>query len=293
MRSALVVGTDGLIGRALALRLKGFGVKVVPSSRRTQLPGELHIDLAKPLNLGGIPKVDVAFLCAAISRFADCEKDPTLARQVNVLAQGAIAERLFELGTRVVFLSSNAVFDGRESTPEENVLPSPASLYGELKYEAEALLGDVADRQVGRLSIVRLTKVFDATVPLLDGWRKRLAEGETIEAFKDVTVSPVSLAYAVDGIAKVGDTALGGVFHLSGAREWTYFEFATAFAMACGADTDLVRPVFRSIQAGLPVLHNRLGMTSTFARLGVPAQPVDVMLSDLVSSSGYQSLSGL
>ena len=282
MRSALVVGTDGLIGRALALRLNGFGVKVVPSSRRATPNGGVHLDLSKRLDIDVIPKVDVAFLCAAMSRFADCENDPTLARQVNVLAQCAIAERLFELGTHVVFLSSNAVFDGRKSMPDEDVLPSPASLYGELKYEAEALLSEIADRQVGRFSIVRLTKIFDATVPLLDGWRKRLAEGETIEAFEDVTVSPVSLAYAVDGLAKVGDTALGGVFHLSGAREWTYFEFAIAFAMACGADTDLVRPVLRSIQAGLPMLHNCLGMTTTLARLGVSGQPIDVMLSELV-----------
>jgi dTDP-4-dehydrorhamnose reductase len=287
MRSALVVGTDGLIGRALALRLASLGVKVVPSSRRPAPIGGVHLDLSKRLDLDGIPKVDVAFLCAAISRFADCENDPTLARQVNVLAQGAIAEKLFELGTRVVFLSSNAVFDGRESTPEEDVLPSPTSLYGELKYEAEALLRDVADRQVGRLSIVRLTKVFDATVPLLDGWYKRLAEGETIEAFKDVTVSPVSLAYAVDGLAKVGDAAMCGVFHLSGAREWTYFQFATAFAVACRADAHQVRPRLRSAQAGLPMLHNRLGMTLTSERLGVLAQPDDLMLADLVNSSGH------
>jgi dTDP-4-dehydrorhamnose reductase len=293
MRSALVVGADGLIGRALATRLASLGVKVVPSSRRALPTGGVHLDLSKRLDLDVIPKVDVAFLCAAISRFADCEKDPTLARQVNVLAQVAIAEKLFELGTHVVFISSNSVFDGRESAPNEEAMPSPESLYGELKHEAEGLIQNIADRQAGRFSIVRLTKVLDARVSLLDGWRKRLADGLTIEAFKDVTVSPVSLAYAVDGLAKVGQTALDGVFHLSGARECTYFQFATEFAMACGADTDLVRPVFRSIQTGLPMLHNHLGMTSTLARLGVSAQPANVMLSDLVSPSGYPSDSGV
>ena len=282
-----MVGADGLIGRALATRLASLGVKVVPSSRRALPTGGVHLDLSKRLDLDGIPKVDVAFLCAAISRFADCEKDPTLARQVNVLAQVAIAEKLFEQGTHVVFLSSNAVFDGREFAPDEDALPAPVSHYGELKQEAEGLLRYIADRQFGRLSIVRLTKVFDATLPLLDGWRKRLAEGETIEAFKDVTVSPVSLAYAVDGLAKVGDAAMCGVFHLSGAHEWTYAEFAIAFAVACRADAHLVHPRLRSAQEGLPMLHNLLGMTLTSERLGVFAQPGDLMLADLVNSSGY------
>ena len=104
--SGLVVGGDGLIGRALTAAL-GSGAR--STSRRAG--AELYLDLAQP---GAFhpPAVDTAWLCAGVARIAEVEADPSGSAAVNVEGSVSLAERLIAAGSFVVYLSTNLVFDG-------------------------------------------------------------------------------------------------------------------------------------------------------------------------------------
>src|SRR5215467_11081115 len=103
------------------------------------------------------------FFCAAITGFAACRNDRELAERVNFSAPSVLARRLVGAGSRVVFLSSNAVFDWREPHVPANREPRPVTEYGHFKAKAEkefSALGSAA-------SILRLSKVLRSDDRLL------------------------------------------------------------------------------------------------------------------------------
>jgi dTDP-4-dehydrorhamnose reductase len=236
---ALVIGSDSTIGRRLAPALRNAGWQVHGTTRRPADGEDLvHLDLADPQCVAvRLPPVDVAFFCAAITRFSDCDADPALARQVNVLSSVALAERLAAAGTHAILLSSIAVYDGEESRVPAERPVNPNSLYGRLKADAEK--GFLAFG--GAASIVRLTKVLAPEMPLFNGWIDALAKGLPVSAFEDTGLAPVSIEAVVDILVRVAADAGGGIYQASARDDLTYVEAARHIAERLGASPALVR----------------------------------------------------
>lgn len=284
MHSALVVGGDGLIGRALFSALRASGVEVISTTRRKN-PGEIQLDLGMPLNVAQLPRCDVAYLCAAISRFGACEQNPALAKLVNVTTQLELARHLFLEGTHVVFLSSNAVFNGVDDAPAEDAHPSPTSVYGQLKFEAERKLKALACQYSGTLSIIRLTKVLSKDLPLISNWFLNIRAGQKVDAFSDVTVSPISLKYILDGLTLCGYLRHNGIVHLSGEDELSYYDLVKELAGSIGLDSSLVQATKSKEPKGQPLAHNRLSMNQSKIVLNMLPQSLACLLRDLNDSS--------
>jgi dTDP-4-dehydrorhamnose reductase len=236
---AIVVGGDSRIGMALAAALARRGDVVHATTRRAcGAEGGMRLDLADEASAAQpLPAADIAFFCAAITRFADCRADPVRARQVNVTGPAALAKRLVREGTRVVLLSTNAVFDGAIPRVPADLPPSTSSLYGRLKIEAESLflaLGSAA-------SVLRLTKVLLPEAPLITGWISALLAGEAIDAFSDFHIAPIAMSHAVAALFAVVDDGGGGIYQVSAARDVSYFDVARQIALALGAGPTAVR----------------------------------------------------
>src|SRR5262249_31810657 len=137
---ALIIGGDGAIGRALTEKLESRQDTVFFTTRRP-LPAQgnaVQLDLASSdAETTLLPHGDVAFFCAAITGFAACRSDIKLAERVNFSAPSVLARRLVDAGSRVVFLSSNAVFDWREPHVPAGREPHPVTEYGHFKAKAE------------------------------------------------------------------------------------------------------------------------------------------------------------
>src|SRR5882757_6587716 len=113
----IVFGADGTVGGALAQALGQRGDVVYGTTRRAASAGNnrLFLDLASSeVDHFPLPQADIAFFCAAMVSYADCRTNPELARRVNVTSPAKLARRLTSAGTRVVLLSTSAVFGGRE-----------------------------------------------------------------------------------------------------------------------------------------------------------------------------------
>src|SRR5262245_38308781 len=94
---ALVIGGDGSIGSALTEALLSRGDTVCQTTRRPVLAARnaIRLDLASfEIDALRLPEADIAFFCAAITSFAACRKDESLARQVNVARPALLARRL-------------------------------------------------------------------------------------------------------------------------------------------------------------------------------------------------------
>jgi dTDP-4-dehydrorhamnose reductase len=123
--------------------------------------GRDTIDLTRPDSIRTTlrdVKPDVIVNAAGITDVDRVEREVDLARTINAVAPGIIAEEAKRLGALLVHYSSVYVFDGAKHEPyTEADAPNPINEYGKSK-----LLGEEAVTAVGGLSIIlRASWVYD------------------------------------------------------------------------------------------------------------------------------------
>lgn len=236
---ALVIGVDGGIGRALARGLADRGDHVIATTRRAGASrSEIRLNLAsESIATQELPQADVAILCAAMTGLAECRKNPELSQQVNAIAPAVLARRILAQGTRVVFISTNAVYDWQSPLVPATDPPRPSTLYGQQKAYAEAAISELG----GNAAILRPTKVLTPELRLFRSWIDALSGGKEVEAFSDMQIAPVTLGDVVGALITLAGSAEAGIFQISGARDISYFDAARHLAGRVGADASQVK----------------------------------------------------
>lgn len=241
MKSALIFGLNGAIGRALSAHLHALGVAVygTVSPRSERQPESLVMELTDRESLlhTALPHVDAAFYCAGVTRLAACVADPAGSRLVNVEAPAILCRRLTAEGTHFLYLSSSCVFDGSRPYIPATAPYAPRTEYGRQKAAAETALCHVR----GQISLVRLTKVLGPG-SLLESWMCNLRAGVPIRPFSDLSLAPVSLERTVHLLARIGAHASGGLWQISGAEDVSYAQLACSLAVRMGVEPGLVLP---------------------------------------------------
>ena len=276
---SLVIGADGLMGRALVNYLTHIGKTVLETTRRLDTISErrVFLDLTKDVSDWHPPcQVSVAYLCAAVTLLERCRKEPAQSAMVNVHNTIALAKTLVASGTFVVFPSTNLVYDGSIPFRKADDPVCPLTEYGWQKSEAEKLLLALGDL----ISVVRFTKVIGPNMPLFKGWIQTLRNNEVIHPFSDMVMAPVPLPFAVDVFRRVAEARLPGIVQVSGERDVTYKQVAYHIAPCISARLDLVQPL-RSEEAGLQFeaipTYTTLDMTRLHTEFGI--EPPDVWLA--------------
>ena len=201
----------------------------------------LKIDLSNPSdvlkNFGKTPKFDAVVLSAGAGRLRDVGMSPEKSRIINYQSQVSLAEFVVESGCqKLVFLSTNRVFDGKSANTSKFAKYSYTTEYGRQKAEAETELLKLGQA----VRIIRFTKVFSETNSLLTDWVSKLKSGQEIEAFVDVMVSPVTLDDAVRVIAEVVESESESVTQFSATDQISYFDVARFVASFLEVNTSLV-----------------------------------------------------
>lgn len=250
----LIVGGDSLIGGHAVRLLTKAGLTVHATTRRTdgafQSPNRPFVDLAAQewAALDGI-RYRTAVLCAAVARLADCRRDPVGTAAVNVTGTMAFARQLAERGTRVLFLSTNQVFDGTAAPQQASAPPNPVTEYGRQKAAAEAGILTLPGA-----AVLRLTKIVHPGMALFDGWVADLRAGRPIAPFGDFRFAPVEVGLVAETIlrlCRLGSADMAGIWQLSAPADITYADAAGHIAERLGCDPVLVRPVFGAASGAL------------------------------------------
>src|SRR4051794_21856359 len=254
-RSYLVVGGDSLVGGGVvdALQRRGDAVFATTRRRATLNAERVFLDFESDEPFRAPAGADYAFLIAAATNYDRCEKDP-LAKVINVeLIPRAVAS-LLEQGLFVTYISTNSVFGGERPWPHEDDPHAPGIAYARQKSESEDVIREAAERlgAAGRLNIVRLTKIMNASVSPLPAWFSAWKRGEPIEPFSDLIFAPISVKFAGNALAAIGEKRVSGNLHLSGAENVNYVEFAHALAHRLGVDAGLIQPT-TSVERGINI----------------------------------------
>jgi dTDP-4-dehydrorhamnose reductase len=251
MKSALIIGANGTIGSALEKHLRKNKVAVQGTSRKGA--PHLALNLENPDAWPELPVADVTYLCAAITKLDECEQNPEATRIINVERLQKIAKKLLTRGSFVVFLSSNQVFDG--GMPARDA---------EQKAEFERWL--LTSRKPA--AILRLTKVISEPLPIIHTWKKALLAGQTIEAFDDLVMAPITLSNTITALEQIGQKKRAGIFQLSG-EDISYFQLAKRLAKSLNVSESLVSPISAQSKGILPQFLPQFGSLKKTPNLGL------------------------
>ena len=180
----------------------------------------------------------------------DCERRPAETRKVNVDGTLNAARACAESGSRMIFYSSDYVFDGARGSYTEEDDVSPINEYGRQKAETERGVLAADPRNL----VIRTSGVY--------GWqwepknfvlqvRARLSAGQPMKVSNDVRYNPTYAENLAEITAALARSGASGIFHAVGAQRLARHEFAARAARAFGLDEKLIVPV-SSAEFGSP-----------------------------------------
>jgi len=179
-------------------------------------------------------------LAAAYTDVDGCESHPELAFAVNRDGPLNVAGAAKRVGAKLLFLSSDYVFDGKKTSPYEiQDARNPQSVYGRSKAEAEVgLLEILPECCIARTSWLFGTggKCFPDTILKLATSRPAL---DVVDDQRGCPTYAVDLSRAIIGLCRKNAS---GIVHVTNTGDCSWFEFARAILNGAGSTTE-VRPV--------------------------------------------------
>ena len=231
---AMILGASGLLGKALMSEWHGDEV-VGLGSRDVDIR-----DADKVREVVEEVRPDWIVLAAAYTNVDECESHPDLAFAVNRDGPVHVARAAKRAGAKLLFLSSDYVFDGKKVSPYETVdVRNPQSVYGRSKAEAEVRLLEV----LPECCIARTSWLFGTGGKCFpDTILKLAATRPALDVVNDQRGCPT---YSVDlsrAIVELCRHHASGIVHVTNAGECSWFEFAREIVKGAGLATE-VRPV--------------------------------------------------
>jgi dTDP-4-dehydrorhamnose reductase len=228
---AMIFGASGLLGKALTLNWSGDEVVGLGSR-------DLDIrDADKMRDVAGRAQPDWIVLAAAYTNVDDCESHPDLAFAVNRDGAVNVADAAKSSGAKLMFISSDYVFDGKKTSPyETGDARNPQSVYGRSKAEAEIKLLDV----LPECCIVRTSWLFGTGGRSFPDTILRLAASRpALDVVNDQHGCPT---YSVDlarAIIELCRKDARGIVHVTNAGDCSWFEFAREIVRSAGLSTEV------------------------------------------------------
>jgi len=231
---ATILGASGLLGKVLMREWQGDEV-VGLGSRDVDIR-----DASGVRQMVETTRSDWIVLAAAYTNVDDCESHPDLALAVNRDGPVNVARAAQQTGAKLLFLSSDYVFDGRKTSPyETGDARNPQSIYGRSKAEAEVRLLEVLPECcIARTSWLFGTggKCFPDTILKLAETRPAL---DVVDDQRGCPTYTVDLARAIIALCR---KQARGIVHVTNAGDCSWFEFAREIVKSAGLKTE-VRPV--------------------------------------------------
>ena len=238
----LLLGSTGQVGWELQRALSPLGELVALGSRSAHNPQGLcgsFTDLAGLARTVQTVQPDLIVNAAAHTAVDKAESEPDLARSINALAPGVLAEEALRQGAWLVHYSTDYVFDGSGSKPwQEDDATGPLSIYGQTKLEGESAVAHNP-----RHITLRTSWVYGARGGNFAKTMLRLAgERESLSVINDQFGAPTSAELLADVTAHAVRAAmkrpeLAGLYHCVAAGETSwhgYARYVLATAQALG-----------------------------------------------------------
>lgn len=261
MKKLFLTGGTSLLGKALIAETPpGWKIILAQHKHRNIFPKSKNVEpvildvtnQAQTSVLVNRIKPQLVLHAAALSKVDFCQTHQRESWQINVEGTANIIKACEQNGIPLVFISSNAVFDGKKGSYSEKDEPNPLNFYGRTKYEGEKIVKQAKIPWI----IVRLITMY--------GWQpkgarqnpvtwvlEKLKNGEKLKIVDDVRLNPLynhDAAQALWTIIEKGQPK--NIYHVAGGEVVNRYQWAVETARVFGFNPSLIFPVPSSFFTG-------------------------------------------
>ena len=245
MIKTAVIGASGFIGSHLITNYRSQYPDCVGTSFSNNVNNLLKFDIKnpkiEPLNLEktGHKAVIITSYKANISY---CENEQDKAYEVNVNGVLKFIKNLSQTSLKVIFLSSEYVFDGVKGKFSNDHPSSPNTVYGKHKKIIEDEIKNLTDNFL----VLRLSKIYglkrgDRTI--LDEVANLLSQKKEVLAADDQYFNPTFIDDLIQAIMKIQEKDLKGYINVSSPEMWSRFEMHNKLAQVMNKNSNSIKKI--------------------------------------------------
>ena len=278
----LIVGGSGVIG---FYSFKSFvnensEINYTYYKNKTPYPRGIHLDVRDRTNTIEILKKlhpDFVIISNALTNVDLCETNPSLAESINVNGTKNIVDGCKLVNSKLIFISTSAVFDGKKLEYSENDEPKPKSIYGLTKFQGEKI---IRESNLPFL-ILRTDQPYcwkekwqhtNSVIRVIDNLKKN----QQFKEISDWYNTPTYVPDFVNATKKLIQKKLEGIFHLVGPDFISRYELSQKVAEIFHLKKILIQSIDSS-KLNLPVKRNsvKLNNNKLFQKTGYRMLGVD------------------
>lgn len=289
-KTVLVTGGTGLLGKGMEETMPAGWRAVSLHQRDYRVTGSkarhIVLDIRDKRAVDRLferSRFDAVVHAAGIASVDYVENHYAESLESNIVGTLNVTSAARRAGVHLVYVSTNAVFDGKKAPYRETDPVNPINKYGRLKVECERLVQETLERWTIVRPILMYGWNHAVTRPNPATWiHEKLLRGESVSMVTDVHENPLFNLSCGRALWAAIAKKPSGVFHLAGRDKVNRYEFALAVADAFGLDRSLVKPVTSKAFPGIAArpkdttfvttrMEKTLGVKPTSLREGLAA----------------------
>jgi len=245
----LVTGASGLLGsNFITTANKRYeNIIAIYNQHPINIPGtiSLEADISDEIIVDEIfssfkPKWVIH--CAALTNVDWCEEHPKEAREFNVDVPRNLARNARLIGSKFIYISTDAIFDGSIGNYSETDETNPINKYAESK-----LAGEKAVIEELNSSLVIRTNIYgwnlQNKLSIAEWILFKLESTEIVPGFYDVIFNPILVNDLGEIILNAIDQEIRGIYNIAGSQACSKYEFAQHIANIFGLNNQLIKPI--------------------------------------------------
>jgi dTDP-4-dehydrorhamnose reductase len=254
LKKVFITGATGLLGGMCLWQWRQAGFKLFALVRdREALPAgawpsvDVVVgDLARPQSL--IEAVestgpDLVVNCAALTKVDQCQKQPELAKTINIVGSEALALAALKNQAGFIHISTDAVYANGYGPHQESEAGGDLSVYASSKLKAESAVTQAhPDALILRTCMLGWNQNPGLT-SLAEWMIQILRTGKRLPGFIDACFSPLFTGTLAQRILEAAQTGLKGIFNVGSSDGLSKYQTAILFAERLGLSSSLVEPV--------------------------------------------------
>ncbi len=181
---------------------------------------------------------EVIIHSAALTDVDRCEREKELAYKMNVEGTRAISAAAQKVGSFLIYISTDYVFDGQCGMYREDDKPNPVSYYGCSKLLGEQYCGGC----IVRTCVIYGSRPASGKVNFALWLLSSLKSGKEVRVVTDQFITPTLNTNLTAMILEVADRRLCGVYNLAGATRISRYDYAQELAREFDLDASLITP---------------------------------------------------
>lgn len=247
-KSLLITGATGFLGgHLIAHARENWQVYATYRTNKPNLPQINWIaldlnDLSKLEQTLKVQKIDVIIHAAAIADLDRAENNQELAHQINVLATQKIVGLCESMRIRLIFISTDMVFDGEKGYFTEKDPVNPLNYYGKSKMMAENYIRQFSSNYVIARSALIYGFSRTESRTFSEIMLERTKNGESVQLFTDQYRTPILVDNLVQVLLELANSDYCGTLNLGSPDRVSRYEFGILFAKYFSISSNLLIP---------------------------------------------------